>query len=96
MSKAKQLTLTVDPPTISPFPERLRDPMYKGYAWSAKDRPAEVARDVLAHYTRQRGTPREIQCHASMVEIVEKEAGGVPVLGIGRAMRVLLLGPVEN
>lgn len=87
----KQLTLRVDP---DPLPV-LRDPIYKGYAFTAKDSPAIVARSVLQHYTERRGMPREVHCHPSLQEIVEKEAGGVPVISSGRAQFVLLLGPID-
>ncbi len=92
MTRTKQLTLTVHP---DPLP-KMRDPLYKAYAFTAKDKPADVARDVLAHYTRYRGRPREIHCHPSLLDIVEKEAGGVPVIASGRARYVLLLGPLEG
>ncbi|TXH50936.1 MAG: hypothetical protein E6Q97_19480 [Desulfurellales bacterium] len=91
----KQLPLTAARPTIAPFPTTLREPHYRGYVFGPKDAPAAVARDVVQRYTRERGRPREIQCHPSLVEVVEKEAGGIPVIGCGRALRVLLLGPIE-
>ncbi len=87
----KQLTLTVHP---DPLPN-MRDPLYKAYAFTPKDKPADIARHVLADYTEVRGRPREIHCHPEYLDIVEKEAGGVPVIASGRARYVLLLGPLE-
>ena len=90
----RQLSLKVDP---DPLPDRLRDPVYAGFAFTAKDRPADVAALVLETYRRRHNNrdPREVICHPSMQEIVAKEAGGIPVIASGRALRVLLLGPQE-
>lgn len=91
----KQLPLTPRP-TIEPFPERLRDPVYCGFAYGPRDQVGVVARDVVRRFTQRKGyPPHEIQCHPSAVERIEREAMGIPVIGIGRAQRVLLLGPVE-
>jgi hypothetical protein len=92
----KQLPLTPRP-SIDPFPERLRDPVYLGFAFGPKDKPADIAVDVVRTFTTRKGyRPREIQCHPSVVEVIEKEVGGIPVIGCGRAVRVLLLGPLES
>ncbi len=39
--------------------------------------------------------PRELHCHPSMVEVIGQEVMGVPVLGVGKALRVFLLVPQE-
>lgn len=93
--KAKQLPLTARP-AIESFPERLRDPVYCGFAFGPKDQVGVIARDVVRLFTQRKGyPPHEIQCHPSAAESIEREAMGIPVIGIGRAQRVLLLGPVE-
>jgi hypothetical protein len=94
MKRPKQLTLAVDP---DPLPTTLRDPIYAGYAWGPKDRPADVAVSVLEKYRRRTSrNPREVICHPSAADVIAAEVGGIPVIGTGRALRVLLLGPIEQ
>lgn len=90
----RQLSLRVDP---DPLPDRLRDPLYAGYAYGPKDRPADVAVAAIARYRQrnQNRDPREIHCHPSAADVIAAEVGGIPVIGTGRALRVLLLGPKE-
>ena len=94
MSRPKQLSLSVDP---DPLPDLLRDPIYAGFAYGPKDRPADVAVQVLRTY-RQRyrvRDPREVHFHPSVADVIAAEVGGIPVIASGRALRVLLLGPLE-
>lgn len=93
--KAKQLPLTARP-AIEPFPTTLRDPVYRGVAFGTKDRPADIANAFVDTYIKRRKhAPRELHCHPSMVEVIGQEVMGVPVLGVGKALRVFLLVPQE-
>jgi hypothetical protein len=93
---ARQLPLT-DRPTIEPFPERLRDPVYLGFAFDPKARPAESCAIAIDAYARRKGTPpRHLICHPSYAEVVGQECQGIPVLGEGRARYVVLVGPQEG
>ncbi len=90
---AKQLTLRVDP---DPLPDRLRDPVYLGFAFGPKDVPMESCQRAIARFVQRKGhQPRQIICHPIYADAIGTECMGIPVYGEGRARYVVLAGPQE-
>lgn len=87
----RQLTLRVDP---DPLPDRLRDPVYAGFAYGPKDGALASCKHAIRIYSDRHGPPQQLICHPGYAEAVGAECEGIPVIADGRAKFVVLLGPL--